>query len=205
MADFNKDEQNDIKSVLMLPCAIVIAAIVCAIYLTATRIIPDIKQISEARTTYSEQKMQYDDATNSIERLKAANREAQNAASNSDGIDKEFFKPLEAGIDSESVLTSEFSEILELMKANMIKTRAVKYAYDEQTDDNFYKGSNGKFSVCQLDMEMIATYTNFKNFMKDLYKHEHYLDIAKVEIMPYQKDKTILIIRLQLKLYAEKV
>jgi hypothetical protein len=91
------------------------------------------------------------------------------------------------------------------MKSNQIKTRSVKYKYDEQTEDNFYKSSNGKFSVCQLDMDMIATYTNFKNFMKDLYKHEHYLDIASIEVVPYQKNKTILLVKLQLKLYAEKV
>ena len=53
-------------------------------------------------------------------------------------------------------------------------------------------------------MEMIANYTNFKNFMKELYKHDHYLDIAKVEIIPYKKNKNILLINFQLKLYAQR-
>ena len=205
MADENTNNQNQIKEVLMLPGILVGLAILCSIFMLTTRIVPGIRDINNARNTYVENKAQYDDITSHIENLKASNIAAQNAATNSDGIDKEFFKPLEAGVDSESILASEFSEILELMKANTIKTRAVRYTYDEQTDDNFYKGSNGKFSVCQLDMEMIATYTNFKNFMKDLYKHEHYLDIAQVELVPYPKDKTILIARVRLKIYAEKV
>ena len=205
MADENTNNLDNYKEVLLLPGIILLLAVLCSIFMLATKIVPGFKDIKNAHDTYVEKKAQYDDVTSNIENLKVANLAAQNAASNSEGIDKEFFKPLETGFDSESVLASEFSEILELMKANTIKTRAVKYTYDEQTDDNFYKGSNGKFSVCQLDMEMISTYTNFKNFMKDLYKHEHYLDIAQVEVIPYPKNKTILIIRLKLKLYAEKV
>ena len=37
-----------------------------------------------------------------------------------------------------------------------------------------------------------------------MYKHEHFLEISKVEILPYEKNKRILLINLQLKLYAQK-
>ena len=40
--------------------------------------------------------------------------------------------------------------------------------------------------------------------MKDLYKHEHFLDIQSIEVNPYKKDKTILHIKMDLNLYAEK-
>ena len=106
-------------------------------------------------------------------------------------------------MEPDIVLASEFNEILSLITSNSIKTRSVKYTYDP-ADDEFIKNSQGKYSVCQLDMEMIANYNDFKNFLKDLYKHDHYLDIVKVEVVPYQKNKTILLISLQLKLYAEK-
>ena len=51
---------------------------------------------------------------------------------------------------------------------------------------------------------MIASYSNFANFLRDLYKHEHFLEISKIEIAPYQKNKRILLISLQIKLYAQR-
>ena len=51
---------------------------------------------------------------------------------------------------------------------------------------------------------MIANYANFAGFLRELYKHEHFLDITNIEILPYQKNKRILLINLQFKLYAQK-
>ena len=51
---------------------------------------------------------------------------------------------------------------------------------------------------------MIGTYKDFEGFLKELYKHEHFLDMASMEIVPYSRDKKILIINFQLKLYAQK-
>ena len=203
MADENTN-LNDVKAILTMPIAIVVLSIIIAIYLLTTVIVPNVKSYIELSNSYKTAKDSYDQTTQRIETLKESNAAAVEAASNTEGIDKDFFRPLEAGVDSESILATEFNEILQLMISNAIKTRSVKYTYDP-ADDNFIKGAGSKFSVCQLDMEMIASYSNFKNFMKDLYKHEHYLDIAYVEITPYQKNKSILLINLKLKLYAEKI
>lgn len=206
MADENTNNQNDAKSILMLPGVIVVLSVIVAIFLTVTQLVPGVTEYMGLVNQFKDSKKQYDDVSQQLETIKESNAAALDAASNTEGIDKDFFRPLEAGTDSESILAAEFSEILELMKSNTIKTRSVKYKYEnELQDDNFVKGGNGKFSVCQLDMQMIASYANFKNFMKDLYKHEHYLDIASVEIVPYNKNKSILLINLKLKLYAEKV
>ena len=51
---------------------------------------------------------------------------------------------------------------------------------------------------------MIANYADFAGFLRELYKHEHFLDITNIEIAPYQKNKRILLINLQFKLYAQK-
>ena len=53
-------------------------------------------------------------------------------------------------------------------------------------------------------MEMIASYTNFDNFIKELYKHKHFLDIESFEIVPYKKNRKILLINFKLKLYSQK-
>ena len=72
-------------------------------------------------------------------------------------------------------------------------------------DDNFVIHASDKYYVSKMNAEMIASYTNFENFLRDLYKHEHFLDISRIEIKPYNKNKRILIIDIQIKFYAQKV
>ena len=52
--------------------------------------------------------------------------------------------------------------------------------------------------------KFFGSYIKFQSFLKDLYKHEHFLNIQEIEINPYKKDKSILHIKLILSLYAEK-
>ncbi len=205
MAEENKENNsNDVLTVLKTPILLAGLVLVMVVYLFATQVVPKISEFVSINNDYKTQMASYSDKERTLEELKAKVPKTNAAESGLEGVGKSLFRPLEAGMDTESIIASEFNEILSSITANSIKTRSVKYTYDPQ-DDNFVKGNASKYSVCKLDMEMIATYTNFKNFMKELYKHEHYLDIAKVEIVPYQKNKTILLINLQVKLYAEKV
>lgn len=205
MAEENKENNsNEVLTVLKTPILLAGLVVVMVVYLFATQVVPKISEFVSLNSDYKAQMASYADKERTLEELKSKAPKVSAADSTLDGVGKSLFRPLEAGMDTESIIASEFNEILSSITANSIKTRSVKYTYDPQ-DDNFVKGNASKYSVCKLDMEMIATYTNFKNFMKDLYKHEHYLDIAKVEIVPYQKNKTILLINLQLKLYAQKV
>ena len=50
----------------------------------------------------------------------------------------------------------------------------------------------------------IANYSNYDNFLKEMYKHDHFLDIQSVEIVPYKKNKRVLLINFKVKLYAQK-
>ena len=198
------DENNqNMQEVLMLPGIILVLSVIIVIALIITGLVPSIRGYMEAQGQYKTLLSEQSTKEQTLETLRAAKEAEENQQEASVGASKEFFRPLETGSDTESVIASEFNEILSLMTANAIKTRSVKYTYDPE-DDSFVRGAGDRFSVCKLDMSMIATYNDFKNFMKELYKHEHYLDIAKVEIVPYQKNKTILLIELQLKLYAEK-
>ncbi len=40
--------------------------------------------------------------------------------------------------------------------------------------------------------------------MRDLYRHQYFININKVEIVPYRKDKKILLVNLVITLYAQK-
>lgn len=127
-----------------------------------------------------------------------AKKEAENANSG-----KPFYKPVMSGLDTEAVIAGEFTEILQLIRANKIKVRSIKYDYDP-SDDEFVKNAGSAYNVARLNMEMVANYSNYDNFLKELYKHEHFLDIQSAEIVPYKKNKRVLLINFKVKLYAKK-
>lgn len=130
----------------------------------------------------------------------AEEKAKENASKNSE---KPFYKPIESGMDTEAVIAGEFAEILQLIRANQIKVRSIKYDYDP-SDDNFVNGAADKYNVARLNMEMISNYSNYDNFLKEMYKHQHFLDLQSVEIVPYKKNKRVLLINFKVKLYAQK-
>lgn len=117
--------------------------------------------------------------------------------------EKPFYKPVMQGLDTEAVIAGEFAEILQLIRANQIKVRSIKYEYDPK-DDAFVQGDSSKYNVARLNMEMVGNYSNYDNFLKEMYKHEHFMDLQSVEIVPYKKNKRVLLINFKVKLYAKK-
>ncbi len=140
-----------------------------------------------------------------LDSLRSAEAAVDKKESDASKSDKPFYKPVMAGFDSEAAIAGEFSEILQLVRANQIKIRSIKYEYDQDVkDDAFAQNAADKYNVARLNIEMIANYSNYDNFLKELYKHEHFLDIQQVEIVPYKKNKKVLLINCKVKLYAKK-
>ena len=162
--------------------------------------IPEIKKISDIQTQQTNQSRSLADAERRLSDLKNSVAKAEKEVNT---LAKAFFRPVNFGSDTEAVISEEFNEILQLMRENKIKTRSIKYDPDPQ-DDNFVKNVPDKYYVCKISMEMVANYSQFENFIRDLFKHEHFLEISTVEITPYQKNKRILLISLQIKLYAQR-
>lgn len=155
-----------------------------------------VQSIATKNATIQEKQTKLNNYRKKEEELKAKEQESKKSG-------KPFYKPILSGMDTEAVIAGEFAEILQLIRANKIKVRAIKYDYDP-SDDNFVKGAGDKYNVARLNMEMIANYSNYDNFLKELYKHEHFLDIQQIEIVPYKKNKKILLINCKIKLYAKK-
>ena len=117
---------------------------------------------------------------------------------------KAFFKNIKnVGNSTSDILAGETQEINDLIKYYGLKVYKVDYKYDPE-DDIFYKEKKDVYSVCNMNLELFGSYMKFQSFLKDLYKHEHFLNIQGIEINPYKKDKSILHIKLDLSLYAEK-
>lgn len=179
--------------------AVAILAVALLVFIgVLAKTIPLVGNIFEIQDNYKTQNASLADAERKLQELKddAAKKEAESVL-------KMFFKPISDGLDTEAAISDEFGEILQVMRDNKIKARSVKYDYDPQ-DDNFVKNAGAKYHVCRVTAEMIASYGNFAGFLRELYKHEHFLDISSIEILPYQKNKRILLVNLQFKLYAQK-
>ena len=193
------EEMQEILSKLKLAVAILVLAVIIAVAVIVMNIVPTVQNIMKLNEDYAAQTIVLSEKQKELEDLQLTIKKQEDLSD----IEKQFFVSAEAGLDTEGVIAGEFSEILDLIRSNTIKMRSINYTYDP-SDDNFVKGAPQKFNVAQLDMEMIANYKTFENFLRDLYKHEHFLDIAKVEVTPYEKDKSVLLINFTIKLYAKK-
>ena len=186
---------NNFKSVV-----IIIIASLLVFGFALSRVIPVVQNITKYDADYKSAETSLSDKKRTLENLEAKTKETK--------VEKvvalkNFYKPIEQGLDSESVIAGAFTHILEIMNDYSIKARSIQYEYQPQ-DDNFVKNAADQYNVATLNAEMIATYKNFESFLKELYKHEHFLNIASVEIVPYSKDKKILVIKLKVRLYAKK-
>jgi len=179
--------------------SVIIGAIVVFGFLIA-KTVPEIQKITDIQRDYKSTTSTLADAERKLQGLKD-NIEAKKIE-NANMV-KAFFKPINGGTDTESVISDEFGEILQIIRENKIKTRSIKYDYDPQ-DDNFVKNVGNKYHVCRITAEMVGNYSNFESFLRELYKHEHFLEISKIEIVPYEKNKRILLVNLQIKLYAQR-
>ena len=179
--------------------AILGLSVVISIALIA-KTVPEIQKIVQIQQDTKTKSSELTDAERKLTELKSAAEKREVQDSN---VLQMFFKPVSEGLDTEAAISDEFGEILQLMRDNKVKARSVKYDYDPQ-DDNFVKNAANKYHVCRVSAEMVANYADFANFVRELYKHEHFLDISKIEIVPYQKNKKILLVSFQIKLYAQR-
>ncbi len=168
--------------------------------LLISKTVPQIQKISSIQSQTKTESSSLADLERKLTELKKSQEEK---IKEDNSVVKAFFKPISSVPDTEAAISDEFAEILQLMRENKIKARSIKNVPDPD-DDNFVKFAGNRYYVCRVSAEMIANYTDFENFLRDLYKHEHFLEISKIEIVPYQKNKRILLISLQIKLYAQR-
>ena len=170
----------------MIPIALLILLIAGVGYI-APKINENYQEYTSVKEEITTKEATVQEKQAKLEEYKRKEQEEKEKASKSAG--KPFYKPVLEGMDTEAVIAGEFAEILQLVRANKIKVRAIKYDYDPQ-DDAFVQGAGSAYNVARLNMEMIANYSNYDNFLKELYKHDHFLDIQSAEIVPYKKNKS---------------
>lgn len=177
-----------------------IVLLVVALIFTMSQLKPAIVNTFNTNKELSTKKSESEDLERRIEAIKAADIKKNTRATL---LSKKIYKPSESGLDPESSFSILFDDVIEMAKFNNIKVYAIEYTYNPESDD-FVKGAASKYNVCQLSMQVISDYADLESFLKELYKYPYLLNISKIEMMPYAKNKKILLTNLQLKLYSEK-
>lgn len=185
-----------------IPIVILVLTLLGLVYL-APKVIEQYQGYSSVKAEIESKQQTVEQLNAKIATYQRKMQEEKNKEKETKDSGKPFYKPVMQGLDTEAVIAGEFAEILQLVRANKIKVRSIKYDYDPK-DDVFVNNAAAEYNVARLNMEMIANYTNYDNFLKELYKHQHFLDIQSAEIVPYKKNKRILLINFKLKLYAKK-
>jgi Tfp pilus assembly protein PilO len=170
------------------------------------KIKPEIGGVLRAENSIKEKTVQVEDLQRQLDTFKKA--ESDKAASDMEKTSlsqqvKNIYKPETSGLEAESSFTVIFDDIIDMAKYNGIKIYSIEYVYNPK-EDEFVTGAADQYNVCQLNMQIVTDYQDLESFLRELYKYPYLINIDKIELTPYPKNKKILLSNLQLKLYSAK-
>jgi len=174
--------------------------IIIAIIFVLFKMQPKVVELFDVESQLGTKRAELSDQERKLETLKVSSIEK---AAQTAGKIKKVYKSEEPGLDTESSFTVLFDDLIEMAKYNGIKIYSIEYVYNPETDE-VVKGAPDKYNVCQLNMQMVADYLDLESFFKEIYKYPYLVNIDKVEITSYEKNKKMLLVHLQIKLYSAK-
>ena len=97
-----------------------------------------------------------------------------------------------------------FENVLSNMTNSGVRIRSIDYNY-QPTDDKILFANVPGYNACELSFTAIGNYSQFQRFFKNIAKENYLSNIYEVYIEPYDKDKTILIVKFKIRLYTKTV
>lgn len=95
-----------------------------------------------------------------------------------------------------------FDDMIKIARNSGIRIRSVDYNYAPEGDPIF-GAKIPNVNVCELDTTIVGTYSQIQMFLKTLLSESYLVNISKLEIVSWQRDKSILIANLQLRYYTK--
>ncbi len=95
-----------------------------------------------------------------------------------------------------------FDDMITIAKASNIRIRSVDYNYAPQ-DDEIFKLKVDGLNTCELTTTIVGTYSEIQTFLKTLLSEDYLVNIAQVEIVSWQRDKSVLIANLKIRYYTK--
>ncbi|MBQ3311909.1 type 4a pilus biogenesis protein PilO [bacterium] len=118
-----------------------------------------------------------------------------------DVFTKKIYKATGIVTDAESTFSVLLDDFIEIARKNHIKIYSIKPMMNPK-EDVFVSGDGANYSVNKMDMKIVSNYSDFENFISDLFKYPYLINLNSIEIYPYEKDKRVLLINLTITMYS---
>ena len=113
---------------------------------------------------------------------------------------KKIYTPSEDKLGNDTLFFALYSDLIEMVHSNSIKIQSIDYKYNPEGDP--FVSQEGLYFVCDVNMELVSNYTNLGKLIQDIYQYPYYIKINNIEVLPYPKDKKILLSTISVRLYA---
>ena len=176
---------------------ILICAIILSLFITWVIVKPHYHN-------YMDQKADYENVQKDLADKKAAKavveariRKMQESINSSQ---KKIYSPTEDNIENDTLFFTLYSDVIEMVRANTIKIKSIDYQYNPQGD--IFVSQGEMYFVCDVNMEIVSNYVSLGKLIQDIYQYPYYIRINNIDVVPYAKDKKILLSNISLRLYA---
>lgn len=150
------------------------------------------KQIQERTQKVQETQAQIDDLKNK----KAAYDKEEKSQT------KPVYKSDLVTMDQMATFGIMFEDVIQSAKYNGLKLRSI--SYNTNPGGDIVKANVGdSYNVCEVKMQLIGSYLQFKSYFQDIYNYPYLINLDKISIFPYAANPKILIADVSVMLYSE--
>lgn len=182
---------------LTIGLAIIICAAIYGLYLIIPALTSAYNSYNELKTS-KDQIAQMKQQVSDLEKAKADHVQKESVAT------KPVYKNDAPSADEMSSFGVMFEDVIQAAKYNKLKLYSIAYNL-APADDLVYKNIQSEYNVCEISMQLYGSYTQFKSYLQDIYNYPYLINIAKLEITPYERDRSILAANVKIVLYSKKV
>lgn len=115
---------------------------------------------------------------------------------------KKIYELEGAQFSGEASFAPLFEIVLGIAQNSGIRIRSIDYNYQPE-DDRIYASHISDYNVCELSIVAVGSYSQIQSFFRGLMKDNNLNYISEVEMQPWEKDKSILISNIKVRLYTK--
>lgn len=176
-----------------------VAVIAILLYIAYTLIQPSVTELQSIKSQYQKEqrtlkKLQSD--------LTIVQRKLKQIKDSISGAQKKIYAPLESDLGNDTLFFNLYSDLIEMVHSNSVKIKAINHTPNPETDA-FVKFAGAAYFVTDIDMELVSNYTDLGKLLQEIYQYRYYIKINNLEVVPFNKDKKVLLSKLSLRMYAK--
>ena len=114
---------------------------------------------------------------------------------------KKIYAPTESDLGTDSLFFVLYTDLIEMLRNNSVKIKSIDYKYNPE-GDNFVQYGKDAYFVCDIDLKLSSNFVDLGKLVQDIYQYPYYIKIRGIKIIPYEKDRKILLTDLKIRLYS---